>query len=182
MMGQPLVTPTKEDGSPGTSGSSGSSAPAKRMRVNLSISSSLSELPEMSPMMASAFLDREVVTISSESEEEIKRRARKMSLCQLAATNFLIYVDDASLGVEKKKDEEEEVFGTGLDDNGNESVGSGEEASEVDQGGEGDEEMGEDHEGDDEDEGHIEEEDKGKKNEENKEKVEEESSECEMED
>ena len=179
-MGQPLVTPTKEDGSPGTSGSSGSSAPAKRMRVNLSISSSLSELPEMSPMMASAFLDREVVTISSESEEEIKRKARKMSLCQLAATNFLIYVDDASLEVEKKKDEEEEVFGNGLDDNGNESVGSGEEASEVDQAGEGDEDMVEDHEGDVEDEGQIEEEDKGEKKEDNGEKVEEESSEGEM--
>ena len=181
MMGQALVTPTKEDGSPGTSGSSGSSAPAKRMRVNLSISSSLSEMPEMSPMMASAFLDREVVTISSESEEEIKKRVRKMSLYQLAATNFLVYVDDANLGEEKKKDEEEEVFGDGLDDNGNESVGSGEEASEGNQGGGGDEEMDEDHEGDVEDEGHTEEEDKGKKKEESKEEVEEESSECEME-
>ena len=105
-----------------------------------------------------------------------------MSLYQLAATNFLVYVDDANLGEGKKKDEEVEVFGDELDDNGNKSVGSGEEASEVDQDGEGDEEMGEDHEGDDEDEGHVEEEDKGKKIEGTKEKDEEESSEFEMED
>ena len=143
-------------------------------------------MPEMSPMMASAFLDREVVTISSdsvsESEEEIKKKVRKMSLYQLAASNFLVYVDDANLGVEKKKEEEVEVFEDGVDDNGNESVGSGEEASEVDQGGEGDEKMVEDHEGDDEDEGNDEEEDKGKKDEDTKEKDGEESSEFEMED
>ena len=184
MMGQAVVTPTKEGGSPGTSGSSGSSAPAKRLRVSLSVSSSLSEMPslEMSPMMASAFLDREVVTISSESEEEVRKKVRKMSLYQLAATNFLVYCDDVNIGEDGKNEDEGEVFEEKLDDNGNKSVGSGEEASDEGQEDDGDEEMGEDHEGEHEDEGQREEEDKGKKKEDLKGKDDEESSEFDMED
>ena len=69
--------------------------------------------------MASAFLDREVVTISSESEEEVRKKVRKMSLYQLAATNFLVYVDDANFGEGNKKEEDGEVFEDKLDDNGN---------------------------------------------------------------
>ena len=112
--------------------------------------------------MASAFLDREVVTISSESEEEVRKKVRKMSLYQLAATNFLVYCDDVNLGEDEKTVEEGEVFEEKLDDNGNKSVGSGEEASDEGQEEDVDEEMGDDHEGEHEDEGQREEEDKGK--------------------
>ena len=183
MMGQAVATPTRTGGSPEATGSSGSSAPAKKLRVSLSVSSSLSEMPslEMSPMMASAFLNREVVTISSESNEEVRSKVRKMSLYQLAATNFLIYCDDVNNGEGGKNDEEGEVFEERYDDNSNKSVGSGEDASDEGQEEEVDEDQGEDHEGEKEDEGHGEEEEKGKKKENPKGEQDEESSEFEME-
>ena len=104
MMGQDAETP-------GTSSSAGSSAPAKRPRVSLSVASSLSDLPALvSPLMAKGEEGKAVVTITSSesSEEGIWDRVKKMTLYELSRSNFLVYCDDGCLGVDKEKKEPEQ--------------------------------------------------------------------------
>ena len=104
MMGQDAETP-------GTSSSAGSSAPAKRPRVSLSVASSLSDLPALvSPLMAKGEEGKAVVTITSSesSEEGIWDRVKKMTLYELSRSNFLVYCDDGCLGIDKGKKEPEQ--------------------------------------------------------------------------
>ena len=104
--------------------------------------------------MAKAFLDRAVVTTSSESsDEEVRSKVRKMNLYQMTCANFLVYCDEVSYRGEKVDEEEkgedkEEVFEEELDGNGNKDGGNAEE--EWEKGGEG---LDEDHVGKEEDKG-----------------------------
>ena len=131
-------TPTSE----GSPGSSGSSAPAKRPRVSLSVASSLSDMPALeSPLMSKKLEGKAVVTISSESSEDGKlEKVKRMTLFELSRSSFLVYCDDVALGLTKESlevsedsgDEEEDVFEGGSDINSN--PGGGDDRAQAEKG------------------------------------------------